>query len=313
MRKLRIVFMGTPDFAVPCLDRLVRDEHQIIAVVTQPDRPKGRGRHFTPSPVKEYAQEYNLPVLQPEKIKDPGFMEQLAVLQPDVIVVVAFGQFLPQRLLDLPSLGCINVHASLLPKYRGAAPIHWAIMNGETSTGVTTMYMDSGMDTGDMILKRETPISPDENTGQLHDRLSSLGAGLLAQTLELAVENKAPRTPQNSEEASYAPLLTRQIEAIDWKRSAMEIHNQVRGLNPWPGAYCLYNDRTLKIWRTHIQETVGIFAAPGCIVAVERDCLLVAAGNGTICIDEVQPQNKRRMGVGDFSTGYRVNAGEILE
>ncbi len=309
MRKLRIVFMGTPDFAVPCLERLVRDEHEIIAVVTQPDRPKGRGRHLTPSPVKESAQELNLPVLQPEKIKEPGFIEQ----QPDVIVVVAFGQFLPRQLLDLPPLGCVNVHASLLPKYRGAAPIHWAIMNGETSTGVTTMYMDSGMDTGDMILKRETPISLDENTGLLHDRLSSLGAELLAQTLELAAENKAPRTPQNPKEASYAPLLTRQIEAIDWKRSATDIHNQVRGLNPWPGAYCLYNDRTLKIWRTYIQETAGNFATPGSIIAVERDCLLVATGSGTICLAEVQPQNKRRMGAGDFSTGYRVNAGEILE
>ncbi|MBP2639956.1 MAG: Methionyl-tRNA formyltransferase [Firmicutes bacterium] len=313
MRKLRIVFMGTPDFAVPCLERLVTDGHEIAAVVTQPDRPKGRGRILTPSPVKEYALNQKLQLIQPEKIKNADVMEQIAVLRPDVIVVVAFGQFLPRQLLDLPPLGCINVHASLLPKYRGAAPIHWAVMNGETATGVTTMYMDSGMDTGDIILKMETPITPEENTGEVHDRLRILGAELLAQTLELAAENKAPRTPQNAQEATYAPLLTREIEAIDWQRSAMDIHNQVRGLNPWPGAYCLYKDRILKIWRTSIQENREILKNPGCIIAVESDCLFVATGNGIIRLEEVQPQNKRRMGAGIFSTGYRIEAGEILK
>lgn len=313
MRKLRIVFMGTPEFAVPCLKRLVTDGHEIAAVVTQPDRPKGRGRILTPSPVKEYAQKQKLPLKQPEKIKDTVFMEQLAVLQPDVIVVVAFGQFLPRQLLDLPPLGCINVHASLLPKYRGAAPIHWAVMNGEAVTGVTTMHMDSGMDTGDIILKMETLIGPEEYTGQIHDRLSIMGAELLAQTLELLAENKAPRSPQNAQEATYAPLLTREIEAIDWQRSARDIHNQVRGLNPWPGAYCLYENRILKIWRTSIQDANETFKDPGCIIAVERDCLLVATGNGIIRLEEVQPQNKRRMNAGVFSTGYRIEAGEILK
>jgi len=313
MDKLRIVFMGTPDFAVPCLERLVTDGHEIAVVVTQPDRPKGRGRILTPSPVKEYAQNQKLPLLQPEKIKNPDFMERIAVLQPDVIVVVAFGQFLPRGLLDVPPLGCINVHASLLPKYRGAAPIHWAVMNGEAVTGVTTMYMDNGMDTGDIIMKLETPIAPEENTGRVHDRLSLLGAELLAQTLSLAAQNKAPRTPQNAQDATYAPLLTREMEAIDWQRSAIDIHNQVRGLNPWPGAYCLYNDRILKIWRTSIQDEKGMFENPGRIIAVGRDCLLVATGNGILRLEEVQPQNKRRMGAGIFSTGYRVEAGEILK
>jgi len=313
MRKLRIVFMGTPDFAVPCLERLVNDGYEIAAVVTQPDRPKGRGRILTPSPVKEYALNQKLQLIQPEKIKNPDFMQQIAVLRPDVIVVVAFGQFLPRQLLDLPPLGCINVHASLLPKYRGAAPIHWSVMNGETITGVTTMYMDSGMDTGDIIMKMETPIEPEENTGQVHDRLRILGAELLAQTLKLAAENKAPRTPQKAQDATYAPLLTREIEAIDWQRPAMDIHNQVRGLNPWPGAYCLYEDRILKIWRTSIQDEKEILKNPGCIIAVERDCLFVATGNGIIRLEEVQPQNKRRMGAGIFSTGYRIEAGEILK
>ena len=313
MRKLRIVFMGTPDFAVPCLAKLVADGHEIAVVVTQPDRPKGRGRVLTPSPVKEYAVQHELPLLQPETIKDPAVIQQIAALKPDVIVVVAFGQFLPGELLGMPPMGCINVHASLLPKYRGAAPIHWAVMNGETITGVTTMYMDSGMDTGDMIMKLETPISLDENTGILHDRLSRLGAELLSTTLLLASENKAPRIPQQTSDATYAPLLKREIEAIDWNRSASEIHNQVRGLNPWPGAYSIYADRILKIWRTSIKDNTGIFDKPGRIIAVEKDCLLVAAGKGLLRLEEVQPQNKRRMSAGIFAAGYRVEVGEILK
>ena len=248
MTKPRVVYMGTPDFAVPCLDRLVKENYEILAVITQPDRPKGRGQKVAVSPVKEYALSRGLPVLQPEKIKEADFIDQLAALRPDIIVVVAFGQILPKALLDLPPLGCINVHASLLPKYRGAAPIHWAVINGEKITGVTTMVMDVGLDTGDMILAAQSPILPDDTTGSLHDRLKLLAADTLADTLQLACRGSILRTRQDNAAATYAPLITRQIERIDWHKPAWSIHNLVRGLNPWPGAYCLYQGKILKIW-----------------------------------------------------------------
>ena len=312
MGKLRVIFMGTPDFAVPTLEKLLAAKHDIVAVVTQPDRPKGRGQRMAASPVKEFAISQGLPVLQPEKIKDPVFINHMLQLRPDVIVVVAFGQFLPQGLLDLPPLGCINVHASLLPRYRGAAPIHWAIINGETKTGVTTMWMDIGMDTGDMILKAETPIGPDETTGELHDRLKWMGAELLVRSLELLMTGNAPRIPQDNSAASYAPLLTRDIEQVDWRRSALEVHNLVRGLNPWPGAYTTHSGKTLKIWRTRIIDGHAGSVPPGTVVDVRHHGVVVATGRGLIQLTEVQPESKKRMQACEYARGYNLCAGDIL-
>ena len=312
MTKLRIVYMGTPDFAVPCLDRLVEDGHEILAVVTQPDRPKGRGQKLAFSPVKVAALAHNLPVLQPVKVKEADFMEQMAALAPDVIVVVAFGQFLSKQLLELPSLGCINVHASLLPYYRGAAPIHWAIINGEVTTGITTMYMDVGMDTGDSILKAEIPIGVNDTTGEVHDRLMLLGAQVLSETLELIAQKQAPRTPQDDTIATYASLLKREHEKISWCQSATSIHNLVRGLNPWPGAYCLQNNNILKVWKTEIGNTMSEDVLPGRIEAVTNDAIVVQTSNQNVLLLEVQPANKRRMTGGEYARGYGLKPGDVI-
>ncbi len=312
MTSLRVVFMGTPDFAVPCLDRLVADGHDVAAVVTQPDRPKGRGQKLAPSPVKEAALGYGLPVLQPEKIRTEEFQAAMAALAPEVVVVVAFGQFLPKAMLELPRLGCVNVHASLLPRYRGAAPIHWAVMNGETTTGITTMYMDTGMDTGDMILKAELDIAPDDTTGKVHDRLKELGAAVLSDTLARLADGTAPRTPQDGTAATYAPLLTRAVERIDWSRPAATVHNQVRGLSPWPGAYCLHVGRTLKVWRSELAATAPGGGQPGRVVAADETGAVVLTGDGAVRLTEVQPENRRRMGMGEFIRGYGLTVGETL-
>ena len=246
---MRIVFMGTPDFAVPCLRELIAHKHEIAAVVTQPDRPKGRGNKLAESAVKIFARESGIAIFQPEKIKTGEFVQILRDLAPEAIIVVAFGQILSQEILDIPPLGCINVHASLLPKYRGAAPINWCIINGDKTTGVTAMYMDKGMDTGDIILKKEIEIGEDENAGELHDRLSELGASALSETMELLIEGKIERTPQNNEEATYAPIMTKELGRIDWSRDAKDIRNLIRGTYPWPGAFSSYNGKMFKILR----------------------------------------------------------------
>lgn len=309
---LKVVFMGTPDFAVPCLEALLKDSTiQVTAVVTQPDRPKGRGRHLLPPPVKSAAVAAGIPVLQPEKIKAPEVIAELKKLAPDLIVVVAFGQFLPESLLNLPPLGCINVHASLLPKYRGAAPIHWAIMQGETETGVTTMYMDKGMDTGDMILKKTTPISPELTTGELHDQLMAQGAELLTETVELLRSGKAPRTKQDNALATYASLLKRDTERIDWNRSATEIHNQVRGLNPWPGAFAKTTDFRLKVWRTKVIDTTQQGIA-GTITACTPEGFTVQTGCGILELCQVQPESKRKMTAQECLCGYCIHPGDRL-
>lgn len=307
----KVVFMGTPDFAVPCLDMLVQQNYDVVAVVTQPDRPKGRGQKLTSSPIKVRALEYGITVLQPVKIKEYDTIVQLTALKPDLIVVVAFGQFLPEALLKLPPLGCINVHASLLPHYRGAAPIHWAVINGEKFTGVTTMYMDIGMDTGDMILKAETPINEYDTTGQLHDRLSQMGADILEKTIRLILDGKAPRIPQDHNQATYAPLLTRDLEKIDWQRSAVKIHNLVRGLNPWPGAYCQYNGNNLKIWETRVHDT-NYDGQCGKIREITSEGILVETGKGIIELLTVQPENKRRMKARDYAFGYGLSYSDLL-
>jgi len=313
MSKLRVVFMGTPDFAVSCLDMLVSEDYHVVAVVSQPDRPKGRGQKLTPSPVKEAALRYGLTVLQPNSVKEPAFQAELSLLNPDLIVVVAFGQLLPRVLLELPPLGCINVHASLLPYYRGAAPIHWAVMNGEQVTGVTTMYMDVGMDTGDMILKSEVPIGSEDTTGLLHDKLRDSGAALLRDTVQLIADGHAPRTVQNHEVATYASMLTRELEALHWEQPATVIHNVVRGLTPWPSSYCSYQDKNLKIWQTRVYASDAPSAVPGTILTITADGFVVATGYGALEILEVQPASKRRMSAKDFVSGYGIRIGDILK
>ncbi|VBB07945.1 phosphoribosylglycinamide formyltransferase active site [Lucifera butyrica] len=313
MGDIRAVFMGTPEFAVPCLDMLLTESYQVVAVVTQPDRPKGRGQKRMPSPVKMFAEHHGLSVLTPEKIKDPAIVSQLAQLQPDIIIVVAYGQFLPLSVLKIPPLGCVNVHASLLPQYRGAAPIHWAVIRGEAVTGITTMFMDAGMDTGDMILKETTPIGPTETTAELHDRLKGLGAQTLSKTLQLLARGNAPRIPQDNGEATYAPLLKKELEKINWCDSARNLHNLVRGLNSWPGAYCLYRGKVLKIWCTGIGKANSLNGRPGRIAGFDSGSVQVETGDGILEITELQPESKKRMTAADFIKGHKLNVNEMFE
>ena len=310
MNNLKIVFMGTPDFAVPCLKTL-NENYEVIAVITQPDRPKGRGQKLTPSPIKEYALEHNLTVLQPEKIKTSETEEQLKKLAPDLIVVVAFGQILSKAILDIPQLGCINVHASLLPKYRGAAPIHWSIINGETKTGITTMYMDVGLDTGDMILKEEVSISAKMNTGELHDTLMNIGAKTLLQTIKQIAEGSVVRNKQNDAKASYAPLLTKELERINWLLPAQEIYNLVRGLNPWPVAFSIFKGKKLKIWQTKVIDNVTI-GEIGTVLSLTETGFTVQTGKGILEILELQPESKRKMTAKDFVCGNQISINDKL-
>lgn len=306
--------MGTPDFAVPCLNMLVQDRYQVAAVVTQPDRPQGRGRLVSPSPVKQTALKFGLPVLQPERVKDKDFLSALQQLHPEVIVVVAFGQILPPAMLRLPPLGCINVHASLLPRYRGAAPIHWAVMNGETETGVTTMFMAAGMDTGDIILQCRTDIGVNETTGDVHDRLAVLGARTLAATMSLLAKGRVPRQPQDEDKATYAPLLQHEHEHLNWSRSTQQLYNQIRGLNPWPGAYTIHRGQVLKCWgaeRVAASQTAGK-VTPGLVMALDKRGISIGTGDGILLLTCVQPANKRRMSAADFSHGYALQVGDIL-
>ncbi|MHB9094339.1 MAG: methionyl-tRNA formyltransferase [Eubacteriales bacterium] len=318
---MRILFMGTPDFAVPALKALLDAGHEIRGVVTQPDRPKGRGQKLAPSPVKTAAEEAGLQVFQPEKIKTPEFVKTLKDLSPQLIVVVAFGQLLSGEILRIPQYGCVNVHASLLPKYRGAAPIHWAVINGEHETGVAIMQMDEGLDSGDVILSEKIPVAPEDNTGTVHDKLALLGAQLLVKAVELISSERAERIPQRHDLASYAPLLTNEVEKIDWTRSSMEIFNLVRGLNPWPGAYTLLGDRVLKVWSAHpctidrvpgpIPELTGF--APGEILGhIPEVGFAVSTGNGCLAVSEVQLQGSRKMRADDFVRGHSLKKGSRL-
>ena len=312
MNRGRVVFMGTPDFAVPCLNAIVTAGYEVCGVVSQPDRPKGRGRKLCPSPVKEAALALGLPVVTVERVKDPAFLAQLQEWSPDVAVVVAFGQILPESVLQTPRLGCINVHASLLPKYRGAAPIHRVLINGEKQTGITTMQMDRGMDTGDMLLTETVDILPDMTMGELHDLLSERGAALIVRTLEQVFDGSARPVPQDPAGATYAPMLDRALERIDWKLPAQQIHNLVRGLNPWPGAYCICENLTLKVWKTRVIPYSGLLL-PGRVNALTPTGLLVETGQNLIELNEVQPECKRRMGARDCACGYCLTSGSILQ
>ena len=299
-----IIFMGTPDFAVPCLDKL-HQNYNVTAVITQPDRPKGRGQHLAKSPVKVYAEEHNLPVYQPEKIKTAEFTEKLRQMQPDLIIVVAFGQILSQEILDIPKFGCINVHASLLPRWRGAAPIHWSIIGGDTETGVTTMYMDAGLDTGDMILKAKTVITPEMTTAQLHDALMMQGADLLIETIQFIENGTVSREKQDDSLSCYAKMLNNDNCRIDWKKSAQEVHNLVRGLNSWPIAYTTLNGKKFKIWQTKIVDADTTGKTPGQIIDLTKKGIIVATGNGAIELLQIQPPNKAKMPASSYINGHR--------
>ncbi len=309
MTGMRIIFMGTPEFACPTLRALIERGEQVVAVVTQPDRPKGRGQQTLPPPVKVLAERHGIPVLQPVKVRLPESIEEIRALEPDLIVVVAFGQILPKALLDIPKKGCINVHASLLPRYRGAAPLNWCIVNGETETGVTTMMMDVGLDTGDMLLKRATPIDPDEDTQSLHDRMSQLGAELLGETLERLAAGDLVPEKQDDSLTCYAPMMKKEDGLIDWSRDAQSIKNQVRGMTPWPGAYSTLDEKLLKVYRVQTGSGSG---APGEIVSVGRDGVEVACGAGSLLIRELQLEGKKRLSAADFLAGYKLQPGAIL-
>jgi len=311
--KLRIIFMGTPEFAVPSLTALYEAGYELPAVVTQPDRPKGRGQKLAFSPVKEKALELGLQVLQPLKIKDPEFIAALRELRPDLIVVVAFGRILPPEILDLPPLGCINVHGSLLPAYRGAAPIQRAILNGEKRTGITTMLMNAGLDTGDMLLKEEIDIPQDMTFGQLHDQLAVLGAKLLVDTVKLWKEKGITPQPQDDSKATYAPMLTREDELIHWEKPAESIHNQIRGLSPWPGAYTIYAGQPLKIRGSELWKSQEPAAEPGTVTQlVKGRGFVVQCGHGSILVTEVQPQGKKSMPADSFANGYLLGVGHVF-
>ena len=305
---MRIVFMGTPDFAVPCLERLLADGHQVAGVFTQPDKPKGRGHHLQPPPVKELALARGLPVYQPATLRDGQALETLRALAPQLAVVVAYGKILPPALLAVPPLGCINVHGSLLPRWRGAAPIQWSVLSGDRQAGVTTMYLAEGMDTGDMILRRSTPVGPQETSGQLYERLAELGAQLLGETVELIAQGKAPRTPQQEEEATYAPMLTKELAAIDFMKPAAQVHNLVRGMNPWPVAHTLLEGQPLKVYAARLSEGSG---APGQVLE-SRGRLVVACGQGAVELLELQAQGKKRMAAADYLRGHPLAPGTVL-
>lgn len=305
---LNVVFMGTAPFAVPCLRALLDAGHQVSAVVSQPDRPRGRGMKLQPSAVKALALERGLPVLQPEKASQPEFIEELRQLAPQVLVVVAYGQILRPAVLEIPPLGCINVHGSLLPELRGAAPIQWSIIRGYAETGVTTMYMDVGMDTGDMIYTAACPILPEDTTLSLAERLAPLGADLLVKTLADLEQGVAPREVQDAARATYAPMLKREDGLIDWTQSAVEIRNRIHGCNPSPGALARRGEEPVKLWRAEIVTGMDVLA-PGTVLDAMQ--LVISTGDGALRLLEVQPENRGRVSGAEYARGYRVQSGEI--
>ncbi len=321
---MKIIFMGTPEFAVPSLRALVESGDEAVAVVTQPDKPKGRGLEVAPPPTKVLAERHGIPVLQPAKIKTEEFFNELKKFNPDLICVAAYGKILPKNILDLPHYGCINVHASLLPKYRGAAPINWAIIRGEKVTGITTMKMDEGMDTGDMLLKKEVPIY-DEDTGEtLSERLSEIGARLLIETIRLLKEGKLSPIPQVHSQATYAPMLKKEDGKIDWKKSAEEIRNLIRGAIPWPGAYTNLEGKLLKIYKARLVEDCGSLndlpldhyprsqGKPGEVIKSQSGILRIATGSGALDLLEIQIEGGKKLETEAFLRGRRIKEGTIL-
>ena len=304
---MRIVFMGTPDFAVPCLQAILDRGDEVAGVFTQPDKPKGRGHKVLPPPVKVLAEARGLPVFQPRSLRDGEALGLLRTLAPELIVVVAYGKILPREILELPRLGCVNVHASLLPRYRGAGPIQWCVLNGEPETGVTTMYMAEGLDTGDMIEAVKTPIGEDETADELHDRLSVLGASLLSHTLGLLEAGKAPRIPQPAE-GSYAPMLDKELCRISFAKEGASVHHQICGLSSWPCAQTTLAGKRLKVYRSHLHPALS--GTPGEVLDEKR--LIVACGSGAVELCEVQPEGGKRMKAVDYLRGHPVAKGTVL-
>lgn len=307
---MRVVFMGTPDFAVPTLQAMI-DHYDVIAVVTQPDKPKGRGKSVAFSPVKEKALEYKIPVYQPVKAREPEFVEKLKKLDPDVIVVVAFGQILSKEILEIPKYGCINGHASLLPMYRGSGPIQWVVINGEKETGITTMRMDEGVDTGDMIEKVVVPIDSKETGGSLFDKLKEVSAQLMVSTLKKIENGTAVYTPQGDGKTCYAPMLKKKMGDIDFSKPAQQIECLIRGLNPWPSAYTKLHGKSLKVWDADVVKGRPD-VEPGTILEVTKETIIVQTGEDALALREIQLAGKKRMNTSAFLLGYRVSAGEKL-
>lgn len=309
--------MGTPDFAVPVLQSLINSRHEVVAVVTQPDRPKGRGKNMQFSPVKECALAHNIPVMQPVNVSVPEVIDELRAYEPELIVVVAFGQFVTKKIREMPKYGCINVHASLLPKYRGAGPIQWAVINGEKESGVTTMYMCREIDKGDMLLKDTVTLDPKETGDSLHDKLSMMGGPLLLKTIDQLEDGSAVRIPQCEEESTYAPKLEKTMGNIDWTMDADRIERLVRGLNSWPGTFTKIHGKTVKIWDCDVvcQETLTesqAVATPGTVIVSEKDQLIVKAGNGALSLRMLQPEGKKNMTVDAYLRGYPIAQGELF-
>ena len=302
---MKIVFMGTPDFSVNALENIVKAGHDVVGVITQPDKPKGRGGKMQYTPVKEKALELGLDVYQPQRVKETEFIEKIKEMNPDAIVVIAFGQILPKAILDMPKYGCINVHASLLPKYRGAAPIQWSVIDGEKETGVTTMYMNEGLDTGDIIDKVVVPIDKKETGGSLFDKLAIEGGKLILKTLIELENGTAVRTPQDDSKSNYAGMINKQLGKIDFNKSANEIERLIRGLNPWPSAYTKMDGKTLKIWDADVDDSEND-SAPGTITEVGKDFIRVATGKGSLKILELQLEGKKRMKTRDFLNGAKI-------
>ncbi len=309
---MRIVFMGTPDFSVGTLRALAEAGHQIVGVVSQPDKPRGRGKALAPTPVKEEALRLGLPVYQPARVREEGFVQTLRELEPDVIVVVAFGQIIPESILSLAPLGCINVHASLLPGYRGAAPIQWAVINGEEKSGVTIMRMDAGLDTGDMISRVEVPLSEEETGGSLFEKLSQAGARLLVETLPTLADGTAVYEKQPSESPTdYAGMIRKEMGNLDWSMPAVKLERLIRGLNPWPSAYTFLGGKTLKLWRARVEQSQSE-ASCGTVLSAGKGGLLVQTGDGALRILELQLEGKKRMDAEAFLRGYQIPEGTVL-
>ena len=308
---MKVIFMGTPDFSTGVLESIIEAGHEVTAVVTQPDKPKGRGHEMQFTPVKEVALKYNLPVLQPKKIRDPEVVEELRQIPADICVVVAFGQIIPKSVLEMPKYGCVNVHASLLPKYRGAAPIQWAVINGDEVTGVTTMLMDEGIDTGDILMVREYKVEAKETGGSLFDKLENIGAELLVETLEGLQAGSITPVPQG-ENFTHVGKLEKTTGVIDFNKPAVEIERLIRGLNPWPSAYTSFNGKTLKIWDADIDEVDCSMYAPGTIYKVDKKNIYVSTAKGGLILNEIQLEGKKRMDTEAFLRGCQVETGVVL-
>lgn len=308
---MKVVFMGTPDFAVPSLEMLI-EKHEVVAVVTQPDKPKGRGKKMVYPIIKEKALEHNIKVLQPNKVREEEFIEVLKELNADIIVVVAYGQILPESILNMPKYGCINVHGSLLPKYRGAAPIQWSVINGEKKTGVTTMYMAKGLDSGDMLLKGEMDILEDDTFGSLRDRMSLVGAKVLEETLEKIQSGSVERIEQNHNEATYAPMIEKETGHINWEKGSDEIINLIKGMDPQPGAFCIYKDEVLKVWKAVKAEDKYESAKIGEIVDINKKGFIVKTNDGALLITEIQAKGGKRMTTDAYMRGHEIEKGSVL-